>query len=64
MCQARLDASTGPDRPCRGADVSPNRHVAANGERADGVFRVEDDDKVGDVCADLEAPSETTCGDA
>jgi hypothetical protein len=64
MCQARLDAPASPNRPRRGADVPADSDVPAHGERADGVFRVENDDKVGDVGADLEAPSETACRDA
>ena len=64
MCQTRLDAPAGSDWPRRGADVPTDGDVPAHGECADGVFRVENDDKVGDVSADLEAPSETACRDA
>lgn len=64
MGQARLNAPARTDRPCCSADVSTNGDVAAQRERAHGVFRVEDNDKVGDVGADLEAPPETACGDA
>ena len=59
-----MHTPTRPDRPSRRRDVASNRHIATKRECAYGVFAVEDDDKVCDVCADLEAPPETACCDA
>lgn len=64
MCQARLDTPPRPNRPRSCADIAPDRDVATHRERAHGVLRVEHDHKVGDVRPNLEAPSETPCGDA
>lgn len=64
MSQARLDTPARTNRTRCSAHVSTDGDVPAQRERAYGVFRVENDDKVGDVGPDLEAPSETACGDA
>lgn len=64
MGQARLDAPACSDWARRNAGIASNGDVAANGERANCVFRVEDDDKVGDVGTNLKTPSKTTCGNA
>ena len=64
MCERRLDAAARPDGACAGADVAADGDVTADGEGADGVLAVEHDDKVGDVGADLETPTEAACRDA
>ena len=64
MSQRRLDAAACADGTRRGADVSPNCDIAAHGESTDGIFTVEDDDKVGDIGTYLKAPTETTGCDA
>jgi hypothetical protein len=62
--EGRLHAPAGADGPRGGADVAADRDIAAHGERAHGVFRVEHDHEVGDVRADLEAPADAAGRDA
>ena len=64
MGQRRLDAATCADGTRRGADVSPNCDIAAHRESKDGIFAVQDDDKVGDIGTYLETPTETAGCDA
>jgi hypothetical protein len=55
-----LDAPSSADRTGGSADVATDGDVSAEGECSDGVFAVEDDDKICDVGADLETPAYTT----
>ena len=60
MRQGRLHTSPGPYRPRSSADVSPNRHVPSQGERLDGVFAIKHNHKIGNIRANLEAPTKPT----
>ena len=64
MRQTRLQAAARADRASSGADVAADSDVATHRERADSVVAVEDDDKVCDVRADLQAPAEAAGCDA
>lgn len=64
MRQRRLDTPSCAYRARRGRDISTNSHIPAQGECANGVFTVQHDHEIGDVCADLETPSNATSSDA
>ena len=57
MRQRCLNTASRTDRTGRSTDVPPDRYITSHGEGAHGVLAVENDDKVGDISAYLEAPS-------
>ena len=62
--ERRLHGAAGADGARGGGDVAPDGDVAAHRERAHGLLRVEHDDEVGDVRADLQAPADAARRDA
>ncbi len=45
-------------------DISSDGHVPTHAESANGVLRIQDHDKVRDVCTDLKPPAHTSRGNA
>lgn len=64
MSKTRLDAAPRANRSRRRGDVPPYRHIPAQRERPDCIVAIEHDYEVGQIRADLEAPSNAASRDA
>lgn len=62
MRERSLDTAPCPYRARRGTDVASDSNVPAHGERTHGILAIENNNKVRDIRADLQAPPYAACG--
>ena len=62
MRESRLDTPTRTDGTGGSTDVATDSDIPSKRECTNSILTIEDNDEIRDICANLEAPANTTSG--